>query len=133
MGAPLISVDGFGRPMPMLRTLYTTVGSEEDAVRLARTLVDARLVACANFWPIRSVFRWEDKVQDEGEVAMVLKTTEAQVESARAKVEAVHPYDVPCVEVWPVDAAAAGFAKWVRDETVWEDEDASPQTADDVD
>lgn len=98
-------------------SVYVTVGGEEEAAALAAGLLERRLIACANTWPIRSHFRWEGKTNDEPEVAMWLKTTADRVDALMAAIPELHGYDVPCVEVFPAGPVHPPFAAWVRDET----------------
>ena len=104
--------------MAKLATIYVTCASEDEAATIARALVEEGLAACGNILGgIRSIYSWQGKVQDEGEVAMLLKTTPARVDEAMARIAALHSYDEPCIEVWPVEGAAEGFSAWVEAQT----------------
>lgn len=93
--------------------MYVTCPDEPTAKRLARDVVERGLAACANVFPVQSVYRWEGRLVEEGEVAMLLKTRADRVEAlTRALVEA-HPYDVPCVVALPWSGAAPAYAQWV--------------------
>lgn len=97
--------------------LYATFETEEEARRIARTLVDERLVACANLFPkMVSVFRWDGQVQEANEVAMIAKTADFAAERALARLAALHSYDVPCATLLPVEAGLPDYLAWVRDE-----------------
>ena len=101
-----------------LKIILTTVGRRLDAERIARALVREKLVACANIFPrVVSVFRWKGKVQREREVAILLKTRSGRVKKAIQRLLALHPYDVPAVEVWNVTDVPKAFRKWVEGET----------------
>ncbi len=92
-----------------------TAPSAEKAAELARALVEERLAACGNVLPgLRSIYRWEGKVQDEPEALLLLKTTEAGFEALRARVVALHPYDVPEVIRLRVEAGHEPYLGWVR-------------------
>ena len=100
-----------------VRVVLTTAPSPEEAERISGTLVSERLVACANIVPgIVSIFRWEDAVQRESEVLVILKTTEAGLSRLTDRLVELHPYDVP--EVVAVDAAGghAPYLDWVSGE-----------------
>jgi periplasmic divalent cation tolerance protein len=104
--------------MTDVRSVYVTIDTSENAATLARALVERGLIACANVLPpMRSFFAWDGEVRDEPEVAMILKTREARLDELVEAVETLHPYDVPCVVAWPVDAGAEAYLAWVRDET----------------
>ena len=97
--------------------LYTTWPDDESAKAAAKTLVEARLVACANRFPIGSTYRWEGKVEEGLEVVLLLKTTRQAVQKTVDKVLAIHPYTNPCVLVLPVEGGNNAFLQWVARET----------------
>lgn len=97
------------------RTVYVTVSDEKQAADLARALLARGLIACANVLPeVRSLYLWQGEVQDEPEAALLLKTRQDRLEELIAAVEELHPYDVPCVVAWPIDAGSEGYLEWVR-------------------
>lgn len=97
--------------------VYFTAPDETVAAQLARGLVEARLAACVNRFPSgRSVYRWEGQVQDEPELFLLAKTTVDQVAAVVTWLEREHPYDVPCINAWPVTGGSEPFAAWVRGE-----------------
>jgi periplasmic divalent cation tolerance protein len=94
--------------------VLVTAPSAEKAAELARTLVEERLAACGNVVPgLRSIYRWEGKVQDDAEALLVLKTTRERFESLRERVLALHPYEVPEVLALPVEAGSAPYLAWL--------------------
>ncbi len=100
------------------RVVLVTVPTAEQAAGLARALVEERLAACGSVVPgLRSVFRWQGEVRDEAEALLVLKTTRARLEALRARVLALHPYDVPEVLALPVEAGSAAYLAWLAAET----------------
>lgn len=100
------------------RLIYVTAPDRDRALGLARTLVEERLAACANvLGAITSVYWWEGKLNQDDEVALVLKTTNPLVEALTARVKELHPYDCPCVVALPIEAGNAAFLDWIRTET----------------
>lgn len=100
------------------RVVLVTAPDAEAAARLARALVEERLAACGNVVPaIRSIYRWEGSVHDEGEALLVLKTRAARVDALRARVLELHPYQVPEVLVLPVEAGSEAYLAWIAAET----------------
>jgi len=98
--------------------LYVTVGSTEEAETIARTLVSERLVACANILgPMRSFYWWNDAVQNDAEIAVVLKTRRALLETATQRIQALHSYDCPCIVALDIQGGNADFIKWIINET----------------
>jgi periplasmic divalent cation tolerance protein len=101
--------------MPAL--LYVTAPSEEEAKRMAKELIGKKLVACANIFPISSLYRWKGKLQEEREVAMILKTSAERVEEVIRELRRIHPYEVTCILCLSVSGGLPEFLRWVEEET----------------
>lgn len=102
--------------MTMSVTLaLTTVGSEEDAARIARHLVETKAAACVSIVsPVRSIYSWKGELQDEREWLLLLKTAREAAE-LRDALRAVHPYEVPELLAFPASFADEAYAKWVAE------------------
>jgi len=100
--------------------LYTTWPDDAAAAAAAGTLLDEKLIACANILPAgRSIFRWDGTVTEDAETIALFKTSKARAGNARTRLVALHPYDEPCVLALPADTplSASGFVSWVVSET----------------
>lgn len=95
-------------------TVYVTA-PEGAAADLARALVEERLAACVNAIDCRSTYRWEGEVVREPEVVLLAKTTEAGFDDLRARIEELHPYDVPCIERFDESAVLPAYADWIEE------------------
>ena len=94
--------------------VYTTVGSEEEAVLIARTVVEEKLAACANIIPsTRSIYRWQGKVEDESESLIFIKTRSDSVEALIARIKELHTYDVPDIIAIPIEKGYQPYLDWV--------------------
>jgi periplasmic divalent cation tolerance protein len=101
-----------------VRVVLCTVPSEEVGVRLARQLVDEQLVACVNIVPgVRSIYRYQGKVEDDRELLLVMKTADARVAALIPRVRQLHPYEVCEVLVLEVNAGSQPYLDWVLAET----------------
>jgi periplasmic divalent cation tolerance protein len=99
--------------------IYMTAGSEEEARRIGRELVSSRLAACVNIIPgMRSIYRWEDALQEDRETVLIAKTTAERVSDVTRRVKDAHSYDCPCVVSLPVTGGNQAFIDWVGAETV---------------
>jgi len=103
--------------------VFTTFANEADAARVARALVDERLVACANLLPgVRSIYRLKDAVEDQPEVVVLMKTRKQDWTALLSRLHELHPYEVPeCVAV----RIAAGAPLYMA----WLDEALAPEGA----
>jgi periplasmic divalent cation tolerance protein len=105
--------------MTSIVTVYATFASDEEARRIARTLVEERLAACANILgACHSIYRWQGEVEESGEVAALFKTQADLAGALIARLAELHSYEVPAAVVWPVADALGRFAEWVEAETV---------------
>ncbi len=96
-----------------------TAPSREVGERIAHALVEGKLAACVNIVaPIRSVYTWEGKTCDEGEVLLIAKTTIERFEGEfMAAVRALHPYQVPEIIALPVVSGSGAYLGWIESAT----------------
>ena len=79
--------------------VYITALDAETARSIGRRLVEEGLSACANIFPIDSIYRWKGEVKKALEAVLIVKTTKEKVEEVRKRVLELHPYELPCI-VW---------------------------------
>jgi periplasmic divalent cation tolerance protein len=98
--------------------VLTTLANSDAAAEMAKKVVGERLAACANILPaLRSIYRWQGKLQDENEVLVLLKTRRQQVERLKERIIELHPYDVPEVIAIPVEQGHKAYLDWIAGET----------------
>lgn len=98
--------------------VFITAPSEDDAVKIARALVEAKLAGCVNIIRnIRSIYRWEEAVEDEPEVLMIAKTQESIFDDLMKKVKELHSYTVPEIIALPIVEGSEDYLKWLREVT----------------
>ncbi len=102
--------------------VYITAGSLDEARDVGRVLVQERLAACVNMVQgVRSLFWWEDQVQEGEEVAMICKTRADLLDKLVERVRDVHSYDCPCVVALPITGGNPPFIEWIGRETIKQD------------
>jgi periplasmic divalent cation tolerance protein len=96
------------------RIVLSTAGSEDQARKIARHLVDERLAACVNIIPrIESIYRWQDKVESSAEWLLLIKTTGEKSPAVRDAIRALHSYELPeCITISIEDGSAA-YLGWI--------------------
>lgn len=98
--------------------VYTTYPSLVEAEQAGRLLVEKGLAACVNILPgMRSIYRWQGKVETADEVVMIVKTKDAQKEAVAAEVKRNHSYDTPAILFLPADGGDAGYVRWILSES----------------
>jgi periplasmic divalent cation tolerance protein len=97
--------------------VYVTA-PEDEAVDLAKTLVNERLVACVNIVPgLRSIYCWQGKVEDEPEVLCIMKTRTTLFEALRDRVRELHSYEVEEIIALPIMAGNLPYLDWIKENT----------------
>jgi periplasmic divalent cation tolerance protein len=100
------------------RIVLTTAGSQTEASKIARALVDRRLAACVNIVPqIESVYRWQGNVETATEWLLVIKTQSGCFERVRDAVKELHSYDLPECVMLEVSAGSSEYLKWIAENT----------------
>lgn len=95
--------------------VFSTFPSSEKALEAAEALVSEGLAACVSVLPaVRSVYEWKGVVQRDDEVLAMLKTTAPRFAALRARLLALHPYELPEVLALPVADAHEPYLAWVR-------------------
>ncbi len=94
--------------------VLVTCGSEEEALKIARFLVEERLAACVNLVsPVRSIYRWEGKICDEREWLLVIKTQDQRFEELVKTVKSLHSYSVPEIIGLPIVQGSSSYLEWL--------------------
>jgi periplasmic divalent cation tolerance protein len=99
------------------RTIYITVKDEAEARQLSFILVEEKLAACVNYFPIKSVFRWKGKIEESEEQALIVKTRAEKVDELIARVKEVHFYEVPCIVSWKIEKGNSEYLDWIKEST----------------
>ena len=97
------------------RIVLSTAANPEEAERLARTLVEERLAACASLVPnVRSIYRWQGQVESSAETLLLLKTGPDQLAALEARLHQLHSYQTPEFLVLAVEAASQPYLDWLQ-------------------
>ncbi len=97
---------------------YITVPHTDTGVSIAKKLLEQKLIACGNVLPAHTaIYKWEDKIQEDSEHVLILKTRRALAPQVEKEVKAIHPYDCPCILQISPSNANAEFVEWLNDQT----------------
>ncbi len=97
----------------MFSIVYITAGSMDEAKSIGRVLVEERLAACVNIFPITSIYRWKDNIEEAGEFVMLVKTVADKVKDIEKRVKQLHSYEVPCIISFKLDSGSEDYLKWI--------------------
>ena len=101
-----------------LTVTFVTSPTEREAVRLARLLLDSRTCACVNIVsPIRSLYHWQGKVEENHEALLIIKTTSQHLSSLKEMVTQNHPYNVAEIVSVKASDVNSPYLRWVIEVT----------------
>ena len=95
--------------------VVTTVGSKKEARRLARSLVEARLAACAQISRIESVYAWKGAIESGKEYRVLLKTTEESYPAIERAIRDLHSYELPAIHAFAFEHVYPAYAEWIAE------------------
>lgn len=93
---------------------YVTYSDESTAHDIGQRLLERRLIACYNLFPIRSAFWWQGKIENDHEVVTLLKTTQSRWSELVATLHDLHPYETPCIIRFSVEANPE-YEAWIEE------------------
>lgn len=93
--------------------VYVTCKDKEEAHKIGRHVVGKKLAACANYFPINSIYEWQGKLNEDNEFVLLMKTVDANFGKLNEEVKKLHSYDVPCILKIKADANAE-YDEWVK-------------------
>lgn len=94
--------------------VLVTTPTMDEAERIGKAVVTERLAACANLLPgIRSMYRWQDAIQDDAEILLLIKTSSALLNELTNRIVELHSYETPEVLALPTVGGSAGYLEWL--------------------
>ena len=96
--------------------VLVTAGSVRECKKIARKLLDKRLIACANvIQSVQSLYTWKGKVTDEKECLMILKSSRELFPALQSEIEKLHSYSVPEIIALPIIDGAQNYMDWLAE------------------
>ncbi|MBN2655246.1 MAG: divalent-cation tolerance protein CutA [Nitrospirae bacterium] len=97
--------------------VYMTAKDEAEAALIGRSLIEERLAACVNtINPVRSIYRWQGKIEDENETLLIAKTTREMFDKLAAKIKIMHSYTTPEIIAVPIAEGDNKYLRWLLQE-----------------
>lgn len=99
--------------------VYVTTPNEEEAANIAKTLVEEKLAGCINILKgVRSIYRWQGKIEDDSEALMIIKTQRALFEPLEKRIKEIHSYTVPEIIAIPIIDGSYDYLNWLKESTL---------------
>lgn len=99
--------------MMEITLFYITNASKESASKLGHEAIEKKLAACANIFPVQSIFPWDNEMQSEDECVLILKTIPFLKNDLTTFIISRHPYEVPCIINWNVEVND-NYGDWIK-------------------
>ncbi len=97
--------------------IYTTHKNSEEAQKITNILLKEKLIACVNFFPITSQYRWKGEIETSNEIVAILKTRTENWNKVKEYIERSHAYETPCVIKLTEVEANDSYSSWIQQET----------------
>jgi periplasmic divalent cation tolerance protein len=95
--------------------IYITYPDLKIAKKIVASLMERRLIACGNFFPIQNTYWWKGKIENSKEVVSIVKTKTKNWEKVKSAVIKLHPYETPCIIKMAV-VANDDYESWINKE-----------------
>jgi len=100
----------------MYSLIYITTSGEEESKKIAKKLLEERIVACANIIPsMKSFYWWEGEIEEDKESILILKTRSDNLDTIIRRVKDIHSYDIPCILEIPIQNGSEDYLNWLED------------------
>ena len=98
---------------PTYGVVLVTVASSEQGETIANSLLNERLVACVNMFPVNSLYLWQGKVNQDREYQLIIKTDLNKFSEVAKRIESLHSYEVPEIIALPIIAGSKSYLSWL--------------------
>lgn len=96
--------------------LVLTCGSWQEAQRIVDSLLEKQLIACAEFIPVKSKFRWKESIQENDEIKLIMQSAAHYFDEIEAEVAKLHSYETFVLHSLPVDRLSQAAAVWLTNQ-----------------
>jgi periplasmic divalent cation tolerance protein len=93
-----------------------TAGNKQEAAKIVHTLLEEKLIACGNIIEnVSSMFWWQNKIEEEKEVLVVMKSQQSLFKQLSKRIEELHSYDVPEILALPIVDGSQAYLNWMKE------------------
>lgn len=98
--------------------IKSTAANKEDAELIAKHLVEEKLIACCNIIEnVTSVYNWNNKLNQDSEVLMIMKTKTQLYAKIEEEIKKLHKYDIPEIICIPIISGSKDYLNWIEEQT----------------
>lgn len=101
----------------MYSTVLITTPDHGSAKSIAQAVLERRLAACANYFPIKSLYWWKERIEEADEFILLLKIRTEDFEGLKQLVLKIHPYEIPCIVRYDIVEGHENYLNWIKEST----------------
>ncbi|MEO0271249.1 MAG: divalent-cation tolerance protein CutA [candidate division WOR-3 bacterium] len=95
--------------------VFCTTQGKDKAYEISRKIIENKLAACVNYFKVNSIFEWKDKIEEEEEYLLIIKTKEEKFRELENFIKKNHPYEVPEIIYFKIEKGNEDYLKWIDD------------------
>ncbi len=95
--------------------VLVTAASQAEATAIATILIEEKLAACVNMFPVQSIYQWQGRIQQESEFQLIIKTNLAKFSELSSRIQEIHSYEVPEIIALPIVSGSESYLAWLSD------------------
>lgn len=99
----------------MFIIVFCTTQGKDKAYEISRKIIENKLAACVNYFKVNSIFEWKDKIEEEEEYLLIIKTKEEKFRELENFIKKNHPYEVPEIIYFKIEKGNEDYLKWIDD------------------
>jgi periplasmic divalent cation tolerance protein len=95
--------------------VFMTASSKSEAKKIVRSLLEEKLIACANMIDsVSSVFWWQENIKEEKEVLVIMKSHQELFNKVSTRIREVHSYDTPEILALSIVDGSSQYLEWMN-------------------
>jgi periplasmic divalent cation tolerance protein len=101
-----------------LGVILVTMGNEKEAIMMAKKLIEENLAACVNLLPITSIYRWQEKICQDSEWQLIIKTDLRLFLALENRIKELHSYEISEIIALPIINASESYLNWIKENVI---------------
>jgi periplasmic divalent cation tolerance protein len=97
--------------------LLSTFSSIDEANKISKLAIESKIAACANIFPINSMYSWHEKIENHDEYLVIYKTTDKKIKQLRQFLEENHSYEIPEIIDFELNHTNSKYLDWIIQST----------------
>ena len=98
--------------------IYTTCANPEEAKLLGKMIIDKKIGACVDYWPINSMYNWEGDLKEVSQTMLMITTLESKIEDVNDLISKHHSYSIPLIAGLDIRRVNRAYKEWISEKIV---------------